>query len=214
MKSLFVPVKDLRPIKKLLPETTKLMKGFKSVSITSTVQFNHRVKEVSDYLTSKGFKTIKYDSVLGCKAITPKNDCTLIISNGEFHAINIGLVTGKPVFILDPVSGKASKLDESIIKNYQKKQAIRVSKALYADVIGILVSTKPGQNKLALAHSIKQLLESKGKYEVILFLGDELSPGQLNDYPVDAWINTGCPRLIEDDFEKPIVNWDEIKSYF
>jgi 2-(3-amino-3-carboxypropyl)histidine synthase len=213
MRVLYIPVKDLTPINKLLPSLIGLLKDFKSANITSTTQFSHRVNEVSDYLLDRGFKTNQCKPVLGCEALLPNADCTILISSGLFHAINIGLVTAKPVVIIDLLMGKVSMLDESLVKQYKKKQAIRVEKVLYADVIGILISKKSGQRKPVLAHKIKKTLESLG-YKTILFVGDELNPNQLNDYPVDAWINTACPRLIEDNFEKPIVNWNEIKSYF
>jgi len=209
MDKLFIPVDDTRLVSQYFDELAVLLKSFNKITLTSTVQFNHRVSELKDFL-SKNHEVITCPSVLGCRAVIPEADCTVVITTGVFHAIKVALTTGNPVFILGP--GGVSRLDDKLIKDFKKKQSIRVSKVLDSKVIGVLVSTKPGQEHELLASKIVSKLEAKGK-EAFMFVANELSPSQVNDFPVDAWINTACPRIVEDEFEKPIANWDEVNNY-
>jgi 2-(3-amino-3-carboxypropyl)histidine synthase len=78
--------------------------------------------------------------------------------------------------------------------------------------VGILVSTKPGQNRLKRAIFLKKKLEAEGK-KVFVFVANEIVPESLLDFPdIEAWINTACYRLIDDSerFERPIVNLDDL----
>jgi diphthamide biosynthesis enzyme Dph1/Dph2-like protein len=52
-------------------------------------------------------------------------------------------------------------------------------------------------------------LESKGK-KALIFSGEELSPNNLLPFNVDCWINTACPRLVDDKFEKSVINAEEL----
>ena len=208
MEKLFIPVKDLRSIDEFLPELNNLLKPYRKVAVTATIQFNHRVNEVVNAL--KGHEVVTAPPVLGCKALIPESDCTVIITTGVFHAVKVALTTLKPVFILSP--NGVEKLDDKLINTFLKKQAVRISRVLDAKIIGVLVSTKSGQNHESLAHEIIKKLESSGR-EAYLFVANDLSPSQLNDFPVDAWINTACPRIAEDEFDKPIVNWNEVEKH-
>lgn len=202
MKKLFIPVKDESELD--TRGLVELVKGFSKIAVTSTTQFKHRVPEIAKLV--RGFEC---PPVLGCSDFKTDAEAVIIITTGDFHAINIAVKTGKPVFILGPEG--ARRLDDKKIIDFKKKQAIRVSKVMDAKIIGVLVSTKQGQNKEQLGNKIVGELRSQGK-QAYLFIANELSPLQLNDYPIDAWINTACPRLVEDEFDKPIINWDEQKT--
>jgi len=209
MDQLIIPVKDQRPIDQFFDELISLVELFKTVALTSTVQFKHQVPKVTSLL--KDHEVVIGPSVLGCSSFSLESDCTVIIATGVFHAINIAIKSGKPVFIIGP-SG-VSRLDESLVDSFLRKQSIRASKVLDADCIGVLVSTKSGQEHESLGEQIVSQLRNLGK-EAYLFVANELSALQLNDFPVDAWINTACPRIVEDEFDKPIANWAELKEFF
>ena len=52
----------------------------------------------------------------------------------------------------------------------------------------------------------KEKLEKDGK-KVFLFVGDLITDTELRNFShIQAWVNTACPRLMDDDFEKPIIN--------
>jgi len=206
MDVFYVPVNDLTPLKGV-DELVVALKSFKRVALTSTIQFKHRITELREAI---GRDVIVCDTVLGCRALIPDVDCIVLIATGVFHAIKVALTTNKPVFIVSPEG--FSKLDKGLIDDFKKKQSIRVSKVMDAKVIGVLVSTKLGQSNERLGERVVKVLQSKGR-DACLFVANELSPSQLNDYPVDAWVNTACPRIVEDEFEKPIVNWGELKNH-
>lgn len=209
MKKLFINARDLRPINQHFQKLLNALEPFKRIGLTSTIQFKHRVGEVKELL--KSHEVVVMPTVLGCRVKPAAVDCTVVITTGRFHAIKVALTTKKPVFTLNP--GGLTRLGEDVVNDFKKKQAIRVSRVLDSRVIGVLVTTKSGQNNESLAKKIINDLRSNGK-EAYLFIADDLLPAQLNDFPVDAWVNTACPRIVEDDFDKPIVNWDEFKNHF
>ena len=208
MKTLYIPVSDSREVKQFISELEKQINNYSKISLTSTIQFVNQIKEVSKLLINHEVMIDK--PVLGCSEFTTDADAIVIITTGEFHALNIAVKTGKPVFILSPEG--VSSITQERINEFKKKQAIRVSKVIDAKIIGVLVSTKPGQAREKLGREIVEKLRKQGK-QAYIFVANELSPSQLNDYPVNAWINTACPRIVEDTLEKPIANWNEVKNH-
>ena len=102
---------------------------------------------------------------------------------------------------------KTTKLDEKNIKKWYAKQAQRIAKAKQARRLGIIVSTKPGQHNTKQINVLKSKVKDK---KVHTFICDEVNAQQLMNFPdIDAWINTACPRLVEDEFNKPVVNIEE-----
>jgi len=73
-----------------------------------------------------------------------------------------------------------------------------------ADNIGILVSTKPGQNNLKEAIELKKKL----KKNCYIFVSDMINEAELENFPfIQAWVNTACPRIEG----KNIVNAEDIQ---
>ncbi len=187
----------------------EICKG-KKVGICATVQYLNKAKEIENKLKEKGIEIIEGTcastgekfQVLGCDitACNKKVDLFLFIGGGKFHPIWIQYKTNKKVF--DVISNEF--IDESEVqklRNYIKGAYI---KFLSANRVGIIVSLKQGQNRIELAKKLKKELGKKA----YIFVMEEVDPNQLNDYPVDVWINTACPRLIDerDKFLKPIIN--------
>ncbi|MFA5084489.1 MAG: diphthamide synthesis protein, partial [Candidatus Paceibacterota bacterium] len=74
---------------------------------------------------------------------------------------------------------------------------------------GILVSTKPGQNKTKQALALKKKLEHEGK-KAYIFSFDNFDINQLENFPeIKCWINTMCPGLSR---EQPFVWIGDIKA--
>ena len=76
---------------------------------------------------------------------------------------------------------------------------------LKADKIGILVSTKPGQENLKKAEMLKKKLNKKGK-EVYVFVCDDIDVNQFENFNIQSWVNTACPGLAKDNSK--IINYD------
>ncbi len=195
------------------------LKPFNTISLLTTVQFLDNLPQLKEILGSlgkeiligKGSLTAYEGQVLGCDMLAAVNvdknvDCHIFFGDGNFHPIGIEQIS-KPFFILDVHTSVLKDITDSIEKKAKKARAMLVSSA-YANTFGILVSTKPGQNNLDLASNIKKKLEEKGKSAYIL-ISNFIDPISLSNFNIfDAYINTACPRLIDDadKFEKPIVN--------
>ena len=88
-----------------------------------------------------------------------------------------------------------------------------MEKARPADVFGVLISRKAGQNRQELAREIEKLLEEKGKKSVTIVL-DYITPENLMGLEVDAFISTACPRIAVDDqarFDRPLLTHLELR---
>jgi diphthamide biosynthesis enzyme Dph1/Dph2-like protein len=111
------------------------------------------------------------------------------------------------VFVANPASGNASKIDKKDVEKIKSRKKGAYLKFLTAKNIGILVSTKPGQDKLKQARQLKNKLKNKNCY---IFIADEIDMSQLENFPfIEAWVNTACPRI--SDKAKGMVNIDDIK---
>jgi len=153
--------------------------------------------------------------LLGCdvnSAVKIKDDVDayLYIGSGEFHPLGVALKTGKEVFTFNPVSSVFSKLDKKEIEDYKKIKKSRYVRFLSAENIGILVSTKPGQNSYKKALEIKEKLEKKGK-KCFVFVFDTLDVMEMENFPfIDFWVNTACPRIADDKDKKNVIGMNEI----
>jgi len=78
---------------------------------------------------------------------------------------------------------------------------------------GILIGEKPGQMRRNLAIRMKNLLKKHGKKGYLLAL-DHVGPDLIDFYPVDAFVNTACPRIAIDDavkYAKPLITPFELE---
>ena len=76
-----------------------------------------------------------------------------------------------------------------------------------AKVIGVYVTTKPGQQQLKKAKELEEKYPDKNFY---YFVSDNLNIGEMENFPfVEMWINTACPRIGFDDspdMPKSLIN--------
>ncbi len=82
-----------------------------------------------------------------------------------------------------------------------------IAKSLDAEVFGIVVSTKPGQDRMKLAEQLRDMAKKHGKEALILTM-DLVTPDQLLQFKVDSFVNTACPRLAVDEvgrFNAPML---------
>ncbi len=206
---------DLKLSRDFMKEILEKVKG-KTVGLATTVQYIDQLRELKEYLVRNGVKVYESKSkfgkypcqVLGCSVIKYNTDIVLYLGTGKFHPLGLALENDSEVVIANPESETVSVLSKDEVEKYKLK--IRVNKELVkrAKKIGILVSTKPGQNKLEDAIRLKKKLESEGK-EAYILMFDTLNFDELDNFPdFEAYINTACPRLFDDSekFNKPIVN--------
>lgn len=185
-------------ISKTLPE---------NIAIAYSIQYKEIAEKIKQILLSK-HKITRTLQVLGCTIpILPKETrAVLLIGSGEFHAVSLALETGLPIYILD--NNNFKRISEKDISSLKLKQKSSYLKFLNADNIGILISTKSGQQNLKKAQFFKNSLKNKNSY---LFIGDNINSKEFEDFPqIQSWINTACPRL---DFDYPVVNIKKINKY-
>ncbi|UCF08211.1 MAG: diphthamide biosynthesis enzyme Dph2 [Thermoplasmata archaeon] len=197
----------------VIPAVEKSLSQLKgTVGLVTTVQHINQLPKVKELLEKEGFKvvigkganrTIHNGQVLGCSlssatSISGEVDCFLFIGSGNFHPIGVAMATQKPVVIADPYANEVREVEE--LKNRLLRQRHgAITRAGEAVHVGILVSGKPGQQRLKLAANIKSLAEKYGKKAYVLLL-NEIHPDKLSTFKMDAYISTACPRIAMDDY--------------
>ena len=77
--------------------------------------------------------------------------------------------------------------------------------------IGVLVTTKPGQNKVNIFMKIKDRYPDKNFYFLV---NNNVEFDRLEDFPfIECFVNTACERIATDDyskFKKPILNFEDL----
>jgi diphthamide biosynthesis enzyme Dph1/Dph2-like protein len=201
MKLLFI---EARKKIKLKQETEdKLAKLPAPICVYYTIQYKDYASQVKSFLESKGKKIKSFEQVLGCTRINSAlaNCPILYIGSGLFHLYNIAKQTKVPIYILD--FGNLRKLDKGELEELENKKKAALSRFYSADSVGIIVSCKPGQEKLQEAIKLKSKIEKKGK-KASIFISDNITESELENYGIDSWLNTACPGIALDSVK--IVN--------
>jgi 2-(3-amino-3-carboxypropyl)histidine synthase len=147
--------------------------------------------------------------VLGCSFTAARAtgaDEILFVGTGLFHPLGISLATGARVIALDPLAGTAQEVSGDTLK---RRRFAEMEKAKGARTIGIIVSTKSGQQRMALARRLAALSP-----RAVIVTMQEVSPDELLNLGFDAFVNTACPRLVYDDqvrFPVPVLSPQEFE---
>ncbi|GIS27295.1 MAG: hypothetical protein CM15mP128_0540 [Methanobacteriota archaeon] len=132
---------------------------------------------------------------------------------GDFHPIGLVLHTGKPLAMLDPYTGEATEMSLQRIERILRQRFGLIMACQDAERYGILIGEKPGQMRRTLALRMKRMLERHGKKGYLLAL-EHVGPELIDFYPVDAFVNTACPRIAIDDavkYAKPLITPFELE---
>jgi len=198
----------------------------KRVGLLTTTQFRHWLPEIMQRLEAHGHEVrigepdrrVAYaGQVLGCDyyaatEIAKDVDGYLYIGTGDFHPLGVAILVDKPVIIADPERGTARDLVEVRDRVLRQRHAA-IARARDANVFGIIVSRKIGQERMGLATDLKALAEKHDR-QANIFLMDLVSPDLLEGYRVDAWVNTACPRIAIEDvlqYKQPILTPQEFE---
>ena len=128
---------------------------------------------------------------------------------GSFHPIGISLYTGKRVVAADPFTRTICLFEPEELR---KKRYLVIGRALDATSFGILISLKSGQLRLNEAIALKRKAVTKG-FNAHLIAMDDITEDRLYGYNIEAFVNTACPRLVEDfvHFNKPVLSINEFE---
>ncbi len=192
MKTMFIPVMSKSNKISNLNEVSKQLP--KNIAIAYSVQFKKLAINIRKELEKdKSHKITPFIQVLGCSnpKLPSSTKALLLIGQGKFHAVGLAIETKLPIYIYE--SGKLAKISQSDIDKIEKKQKAAYVKYLSAKNFGILVTTKPGQNRLKKAIELKNKLKDKKPY---LFIANDLNPSEFENFPeIESWVNTACPRM-------------------
>ncbi|EMA01228.1 diphthamide biosynthesis enzyme Dph2 [Haloferax denitrificans] len=188
------------------------------VGLVTTAQHMNRFEEMCDWLEERGYtvQTRKGDDrltyegqVLGCNyasADIPADD-VLYVGGGKFHPLGLAMEhPDKNVVIADPVNNVVTIADT---RKFMKQRYASVHKAMDAEKWGVIFCTKIGQGRMEIAEKI--LEDNDNAY---LLTMDEVTPDRLRNFDMDAFVNTGCPRITTDDgprFHKPMLTPQEYR---
>ena len=209
----------------LLKKNMDVLKDYKRIGITTTIQHVHQVQKVVDFLKKNGKEPIVNQSqphrcefpgqTLGCDAtaaiaIESKVDCFLHLASGKFHGLGIVKKISKPLFVFDPETETVYNL-ENEKKEMAKRLILKKEKFKDAKKVAILVSTKIGQLNPTV-FNLKKRIEKSGK-KAWLFVMDFVSPDKFEGLDIDMLVNTACPRLADDKvFKQTIIDVAELPS--
>lgn len=181
------------------------------VGLVTTAQHLHLVEAMKIFLEEKGVRALTAPGgrgsapgqVLGCSfsaARVPGVAEILFVGTGSFHPLGVQLATGLRVVALDPLVGQAREVSAEA---FLRKRMGLIARAQDATVIGLLVSTKPGQDRFQRARDLAAASD-----RAFLVMMDEISPDELLNLGFGAYVNFACPRLAYDDqvrFPAPVL---------
>lgn len=213
-KILFIPCSSTKDILPAVKKAAEKMQAYERIGLITTAQHMSRMDAAAALLIKEKKKPVVGGQILGCNVrnaerIAKDVDAFLYIGSGIFHPSAFFRKIDKPLFTANPYSGAVEEYPAAEKEKWAKKQKARIMRCIEARVFGILVSTKTGQFNYDAAKKIKKKLEKKGK-TAIIFAGNELTPDRLLGCKVDAWVNTACPRIVDDYIDKPVINPEEL----
>ncbi len=194
------------------------------LGLVGSIQHLHLLEDFSDRLQEAGFEvTIPTGGerltfpgqVLGCNYSGDDSSIGhyLFLGSGDFHPIGLVLHTGKPLAMLDPYTGDATEMGRDRIERILRQRFGLIMAVEEAERFAILIGEKPGQMRRSLALRMKKMLEKHGKKGYLLAL-EHIGPELVDFYPVDAYVNTACPRIAIDDstrYGKPLITPFELE---
>lgn len=204
----FFPIKSTLEIKSVLKEALDYLEE-KEIGIITTPQYHHRLKEIISYLRKRGFepkvgeggsRITKKGIVLGCdfSAINTLGKELLYLGSGNFHPLGAALYKKTDVVAGDPETNSVKKIN---YRKLLKKRFSIISKVKDLDKFGVVISSKKGQFRFKRAKEINELINNSLK-ESDLILMDDVVPDQLFNLKYDAYVNTACPRISIDDYDR------------
>ncbi|WP_224269004.1 diphthamide biosynthesis enzyme Dph2 [Haloprofundus salinisoli] len=182
------------------------------VGLVTTAQHMNLFEDMCEWLEARGFEvhTRRGDDrlthegqVLGCNYASADIDAdqVLYVGGGKFHPLGLAMEhPDKNVVIADPVNNVVTLADT---EKFLKQRYGAVHRAMDADKWGVIFCTKIGQGRWEKA---EEIVENNDNAYLITM--DEVTPDRLRNFDMDAFVNTGCPRITTDDgprFHKPML---------
>jgi len=220
-KVIYVPLFSnvaVTPIMEEALETLEPPAETEGVGLVTTAQHMNRYEEMTEFLEERGYEVhsrrgddrlTHEGQVLGCNyasADVPA-DQVLYVGGGKFHPLGLAMEhPDKHVVIADPVNNVVTVADT---EKFMKQRYGAIHRAMDAEKWGVIFCTKIGQGRWEIAQEI--LADNDNAYLITM---DEVTPDRLRNFDMDAFVNTGCPRITTDDgpqFHKPMLTPGEYR---
>lgn len=210
-KIIYVPLFSNVEVLPIIEQSLEELDG-EDVGLVTTAQHMNRFEEMREFLDGRGYEvhTRKGDDrlthegqVLGCNYASADIDAdfVLYVGGGKFHPLGLAMEhPEKKVVIADPVNNVVTVADT---EKFMKQRYGAVHRAMDAEKWGVIFCTKIGQGRWDQAEAIVD--ENENAYLITM---DEVTPDRLRNFDMDAFVNTGCPRITTDDgpqFHKPML---------
>ncbi len=220
-KIIYVPLfsnVEVTPIIEEALETLEPPTETPDLGLVTTAQHMNRYGEMREFLEEQGYavhsrrgddRLTHEGQVLGCNYASADLpvDQVLYVGGGKFHPLGLAMEhPEKHVVIADPVNNVVTVADT---EKFLKQRYGAVHRAMDAETWGVIFCTKIGQGRWEEAQEI--LASNDDAYLITL---DEITPDRLRNFDVDAYVNTGCPRITTDDgpqFHKPMLTPGEYR---
>jgi 2-(3-amino-3-carboxypropyl)histidine synthase len=189
-----------------LPQKIVLAMPVQFLDFVDSIKKQLAGKEVTLFKSKHGMHP---GQALGCAIEKFPGDfeAFLYIGDGKFHPTALLYENEKKVYCYNPFNDQTEVLDQTYLEKVHKKRKGQLAKFLSSENIGLLITTKPGQNQSKKAEELRLKLEEKGK-NVFVFLADDIDFNSLENFNfIESWINTACPRIVED-FK--CLNWIDL----
>jgi 2-(3-amino-3-carboxypropyl)histidine synthase len=183
-----------------------------AVGLVTTAQHMNKFDEMRSWLEERDYEVevrrgddrlTHEGQVLGCNYASADVDADqiLYVGGGKFHPLGLAMEhPDKTVVIADPVNNVVKIADT---EKFMKQRYASVHKAMDAEEWGVIYCTKIGQGRWEKAQEIVENNEN-----AYLLTMDEVTPDRLTNFGLDAYVNTGCPRITTDDgpqFKQPML---------
>jgi len=165
----------------------------KKLAICYSNQFVEIARKLPEFLKEK--EVLQKTQVLGCSNPNFKQgvEAIIIIGEGKFHSVSLAYETGLPTYILE--YGKIEKISEKDVKKMEEKEKGMYLKYLNSKKVGVLVTNKPGQQRLKSAINYVRKTKEKGNKKAYMFIANDLNVSEFENFQIDTWVNTACPRM-------------------
>jgi 2-(3-amino-3-carboxypropyl)histidine synthase len=220
-KIIYVPLfsnVEVTPIMEEALEELTAPKEDDRVGLVTTAQHMNKFDEMRAWLEQRGYtvETRRGDErlthegqVLGCNYASADVDAEqiLYVGGGKFHPLGLAMEhPDKTVVIADPINNVVTIAET---ETFMKQRYAAVHKAMDAEEWGVIFCTKIGQGRWETAQEIVE-----NNDDAYLITMDEVTPDRLTNFGLDAYVNTGCPRITTDDgpqFKKPMLTPQEYR---
>jgi diphthamide biosynthesis enzyme Dph1/Dph2-like protein len=168
--------------------------------------YSNQFIDVARKIKEKTSKTVtNFIQTLGCSnpKFSEETEAILIIGQGKFHTVSIAYESDLPTYVLE--DEKVWKVSDEEVEKMKKKEMGALLKYLHSKKVGVMVTTKPGQQRLEKAIEYKKNLKDKKAY---IFLANQLDTSEFENFGLDCFVNTACPRM--DLNEGSIINLEKI----